>query len=220
MKKAIDELKRLRSILSGITGLEDDDQEYIEDARKSVDRIIEALAKEPAPVQGWKLVPVKPTTEMLKVCDEDEGSKILDGAMFAGAVWSAFLAAAPQPAQPQQERMAWVYDTGKGYKIVGYNSAAIAHLDHGTLLVPNAPQPAQQEPVDSMGMPLSCGKPLCSPGDHHPLCKLAEQPAQRKPMIKQERDLIHAATGSMTFFKAVEHAISQTEEFHNIKAST
>jgi|GEM_PF-7020681 len=44
----------------------------------------------------------------------------------------------------QQERMAWVYDTGKGYKIVGYSSAAIAHLDHGTLLVPAAaPQPAQ-----------------------------------------------------------------------------
>jgi hypothetical protein len=35
-----------------------------------------------------------------------------------------------------------------------------------------------QEPVDSMGMPLSCGKPLCSPGDHHPLCKLATPPAQ------------------------------------------
>lgn len=48
MKQAIDELKRLRSILSGITGFEDDDQEYIEDARKSVDRIIEALAKQPA----------------------------------------------------------------------------------------------------------------------------------------------------------------------------
>ncbi len=48
MKETIDELKRLRSILSGITGFEDDDQEYIEDARKSVDRIIEELAKQPA----------------------------------------------------------------------------------------------------------------------------------------------------------------------------
>jgi hypothetical protein len=39
-------------------------------------------------------------------------------------------------------------------------------------------QPAPvQEPVDGMGMPSSCGKPLCSPGDHHPLCKLANQPA-------------------------------------------
>jgi hypothetical protein len=38
---------------------------------------------------------------------------------------------------------------------------------------PPAAQPAVQEPVGSMGMPLSCGKPLCAPGDHHPLCKLA-----------------------------------------------
>jgi hypothetical protein len=39
-----------------------------------------------------------------------------------------------------------------------------------------------QEPVDSMGMPLSCGKPFCAPGDHHPLCKLAAQPAPVQPV--------------------------------------
>ncbi len=33
------------------------------------------------------------------------------------------------------------------------------------------------EPIDSMGIPLSCGRPLCSPGDHHPLCKLHTSPA-------------------------------------------
>ena len=45
---------------------------------------------------------------------------------------------------------------------------------------PNCPllaTPPQTEPTDSMGMPTSCGKPLCSPGNHHSLCKLAEQPA-------------------------------------------
>jgi hypothetical protein len=31
----------------------------------------------------------------------------------------------------------------------------------------------EQEPVDRMGLPLSCGRPLCAPGNHHPLCKLA-----------------------------------------------
>ena len=40
---------------------------------------------------------------------------------------------------------------------------------------------AKPEPTDSMGMPISCSKPLCSPGDHHPLCKLAEQPAPVHP---------------------------------------
>ncbi len=50
--------------------------------------------------------------------------------------------------------------------------------DHG------GEQPAQQEPTDSMGIPMSCVKPLCSPGEHHPLCKLAEKPAhvQQEPV--------------------------------------
>jgi hypothetical protein len=51
----------------------------------------------------------------------------------------------------------------------------VAHCsNHGC--IPKVPAPVQ-EPVDSMGMPLSCGKPFCAPGDHHPLCKLAAQPA-------------------------------------------
>ena len=44
-----------------------------------------------------------------------------------------------------------------------------------------APQQDAQEPVDSMGMPLSCGKPLCAPGNHHPLCKLAPPPPAPQP---------------------------------------
>ena len=35
-----------------------------------------------------------------------------------------------------------------------------------------------------MGMPLSCGKPFCAPGDHHPLCKLAAQPAPVQEHVK------------------------------------
>ena len=34
------------------------------------------------------------------------------------------------------------------------------------------------EPVDSMGAPGSCGKPLCSPNDHHVLCRQHESPAE------------------------------------------
>lgn len=30
----------------------------------------------------------------------------------------------------------------------------------------------EDEPVDEFGMPLSCGRPLCNPGDHHQLCLL------------------------------------------------
>jgi hypothetical protein len=63
--KELAELKRIKAILSAVTGLEDDDQEYIEDARKALQSIIaqHALDKmaesarelgldcEPAPVQ-------------------------------------------------------------------------------------------------------------------------------------------------------------------------
>ena len=31
---------------------------------------------------------------------------------------------------------------------------------------------AEPEPVDSLGIPLSCGGPLCAPGRRHPLCRI------------------------------------------------
>lgn len=45
-------------------------------------------------------------------------------------------------------------------------------------------KPADDKATDSMGMPVSCGKPLCSPCDHHPLCdmhKPAAPPAPQAP---------------------------------------
>lgn len=56
----------------------------------------------------------------------------------------------------------------------------VAHLRAAAL--PWDQRHKKPEPTDSMGMPVSCGKPLCSPGDHHPLCKLADQPAQQEPV--------------------------------------
>ena len=40
-------LKRIRSILSAVTGLDDDDDEYIGDARKAVDQLIDKLDSQP-----------------------------------------------------------------------------------------------------------------------------------------------------------------------------
>ncbi len=42
------------------------------------------------------------------------------------------------------------------------------------------------EPVGSMGMPLSCGKPLCAPNDHHILCRLYKP---QEAVIKPESGL-------------------------------
>lgn len=51
-----------------------------------------------------------------------------------------------------------------------------------------AAQPATEQAgsrTDGMGVPLSCGKPLCSPGGHHSLCHLASQPATA-PVVPAE----------------------------------
>lgn len=58
----------------------------------------EALAEQPAPVQGWKLVPVEPTPEQIK-----EGNKVT-WPLPCAQVYSAMLAAAPQPAPPPQRK--------------------------------------------------------------------------------------------------------------------
>lgn len=47
------------------------------------------------------------------------------------------------------------------------------------------PCPAAQ--TDSMGMPTSCGKPLCSPDERHPLCKL-HKPVERPAAQEGERE--------------------------------
>lgn len=55
----------------------------------------------PAVPEGWQLVPAEPTSEMLSEGLEDEGCTIKDGKRFAGALYRAMLAAAPQPQDAQ-----------------------------------------------------------------------------------------------------------------------
>jgi hypothetical protein len=45
------------------------------------------------------------------------------------------------------------------------------------------------DPVDSMGVPLSCGRPLCSPGDHHPMCRLAIPTAAQQTRVQLSQAL-------------------------------
>lgn len=62
----------------------------------------------------------------------------------------------------------------------------------------------EQEPVDSMGMPLSCGMPLCSPDDHHPLCKLASTAAPP------------ASPSQIPVYKSIEHDEDWLEKMYSM----
>lgn len=125
-KEAIDELKRLRSILSGITGLEDDDQEYIEDARKSVDRIIEALAEQPAP-------PPECQTEAEKTA-------------YAFGWFKALESVRKRPAQQEPKKDLMYSTVAMQERHAAFVDRAVATLEQAKREA-LAEKPAQQEPV-------------------------------------------------------------------------
>lgn len=58
--------------------------------------------------------------------------------------------------------------------------------------------------TDSLGMPTSCGKPLCAPDEHHPLCKL-HQPVERP--AAQTSDLAELIRGLKGIASTTLHAI-------------
>jgi len=89
-------------------------------------------------------------------------------------------AAQPAPAQEPKAFLHWYDNAHWGNEDFkeGCHRSWDAAIKYAT--PPAQPVPVQ-EPVDSMGMPLSCGKPFCSPGDHHPLCKMYTPPAQTAP---------------------------------------
>lgn len=114
------------------------------------------------------------------------------GADVAGLDWGAFTNAVHYAPTAQAALLEALKEAQAGLEF------AAARLPHTTGFVPShiaalnivnaalaaapttqaAPQQEAREPVDSMGTPLSCGKPLCSPGNHNPLCKrAAPQPA-------------------------------------------
>ena len=64
--------------------------------------------------------------------------------------------------------------------------AAAFALPHSSSPLAVSIVPAAGEPVNCMGVPTSCGKPLCSPGDHHPLCRLARQPVPADQLLAEK----------------------------------
>lgn len=68
---------------------------------------------------------------------------------------------APHPAEPD-DRSDWCRAEG------------CSHKEAGSPVWETQPAEPVKEATDSLGIPKSCGKPLCAPSDHHPLCDKAE----------------------------------------------
>lgn len=69
-------------------------------------------------------------------------------------------------------------------KQIGEGSTTANSLPHVARIADEALECIRQRPAaqtDNMGMPTSCGKPLCAPDEHHPLCDLHKPEAQATP---------------------------------------
>ncbi len=80
----LEELKKIRTILSAATGLEDEDQEIIGAALKAIDALIKPRttkpAAQPAPVQGWRadVQKVRDSLEPEDWCGDEKMIDVLD----------------------------------------------------------------------------------------------------------------------------------------------
>ena len=122
----------------------------------------------------------------------------------------------PQPVQPSDTQpseqairaalrsaLAWGRVYGEVIPAHQWDEVREAQIDQAISALAAAPAaPEQQEPTDSMGMPVSCGKPLCSPGNHHPLCAQAsnaQQAEAQEPVYWQWRRKADAWSLKNTF---------------------
>lgn len=117
--------------------------------------------------------------------------------------WNTRALTAAQPAQEVAAVNTREQTFQNGYRI-GYQA--------GRASLPT--QPAAQ--TDSMGMPTSCGKPLCSPDEHHPLCRLHKPAAQATPEPVGEPTegefFAWDPEGGHAFYKTRQEAIEHAEE--------
>ena len=105
--KQIDALKLALEALKQMQAMANFECWNLDICDEAITAIREALAEQPAPVQGWKLVPIEPTEDMWKAVNK------LDDEMAAGSydgkgcsieqAWNCLLNAAPTPpAQPSK----------------------------------------------------------------------------------------------------------------------
>ena len=83
-------------------------------------------APPPSVPQGWVLVPVEPTDEMVEAAwDSDAADYVGEHKRIhsLGLAWSAMIAAAPQPAQQQGQAVAWLAADGSG-RVIDHKAKA------------------------------------------------------------------------------------------------
>jgi hypothetical protein len=177
------ELKRIKGILSAVTGLEDDDQEYIEDARKALQSIIsqDALDKmaEDARTVGLRLDYEPPKQDVPETnfgnmaepkigcvnhdCDKCKAVQEPIGYLF----------------QHEETGLTMVVDVQQVEW--GFEKNNPRHQKIGPVYTTPPAAPVQEPVAWVMGNDNFCDK-NCVWTDHHPDCVRAAQPPQPVPV--------------------------------------
>jgi hypothetical protein len=168
------EIQRIKSILSSVTGFEDDDQEYIEDARKALCRVLDQSGSEP--VQALRMAVqdvIKGGTGIML-----DGKRIDPASIYAEPKIGCVNHDCAQPA-PVQEPVFW-------YRPVGEDGGYEGPLHNGVIekvrkesgawipLVPATTPPAAQPAVPLTDeMVVRAARELCK--IHAGECQVDEQ---------------------------------------------
>jgi len=193
---------------------------YREKVKQAITALRKALAEQPAPVQqGWKLVPVEPTMEMIAALGFDGAVDMAIGhaAISKGIedAYTVMLAVAPQPAQQCRTdgRCQYAIDSG---------AEGMGHCPKGKCVMP-----AQQQKPDAIVTSLTADPDgVASSGLDRELplmasVYLAPQPAQRKPLDDEViRDCWFSVQGVTGISPKIHASARAIEVKHNIKENT
>jgi len=184
-----------------------EEQDHYKQTEQAITAIKEALAQ-PEPV-AWKLVPIKPTDEMLKAMDEcsTEG---YDERLLAGHASSVYMAAVDAaPAQSaQQKPVVWMYQDKSTHE-VRFQKNMRDFVDHSK----TSEVPLYSESLANHELQCVCGAVWCGDEMVHTPNK---SPPQRKPLSDEEIILIVADCASSHQHTDI-HFARAIEAAHGIK---
>nr|WP_315237709.1 hypothetical protein [uncultured Albidiferax sp.] len=146
------------------------------------------LAESPDEIRSWRTVTQPAEVQRVglagRTADWTDSVARLSQSDVAG-IASDIHQQVSAPAAGAHKETPLCVDLGSDSSKHDFKAAAFA-LPHGSAPFAASIVPAAGEPVNCMGVPTSCGKPLCSPGDHHPLCRLARQPVPAAQLLAEK----------------------------------